>query len=232
MTAFPLRACVTVQRRSGTPYHHGHSDEFRGFVLAATTRQCIGRYRECAPRGRESCPAHTGGRRAVGGIGNCQPRRKNWSCPHRRSFEETIHAYLSCGCNAIEAAKSLDVHVNTVRYRLSRVEAALFGIDLDDPETRLLVWLQLQARHNQKLDPLLPMRGTHAGRPENRGRAIAPRHGQGHAPCALSGTVPDGGTAGPAPRRLDRVVRETAGRTGQPHLTHAQLSGAVPACPL
>ena len=66
---------------------------------------------------------------------------------HKKAFEETIHAYLSCGGNAIEAAKSLDVHVNTVRYRLSRVEP-LFGIDLDDPETRLLVWLQLWARHN------------------------------------------------------------------------------------
>ena len=66
---------------------------------------------------------------------------------HKKAFEETIHAYLSCGGNAIEAATSLDVHVNTVRYRLSRVEP-LFGIDLDDAETRLLVWLQLWARHN------------------------------------------------------------------------------------
>lgn len=66
---------------------------------------------------------------------------------HKKSFEETIYAYLSCGGNAIDAAKSLDVHVNTVRYRLSRVEP-LFGIDLDDAETRLLVWLQLWARHN------------------------------------------------------------------------------------
>jgi PucR C-terminal helix-turn-helix domain len=66
---------------------------------------------------------------------------------HKKSFEETIHAYLSCGGNAIDAAKSLDVHVNTVRYRLSRVEP-LFGIDLDDAETRLLVWLQLWARRN------------------------------------------------------------------------------------
>ncbi|CAI3793663.1 PucR family transcriptional regulator [Pseudarthrobacter sp. MM222] len=66
---------------------------------------------------------------------------------HKKAFEETIHAYLSCGGNAIEAAKSLDVHVNTVRYRLSRVES-LFGIDLDDAETRLLVWLQLWARRN------------------------------------------------------------------------------------
>jgi hypothetical protein len=66
---------------------------------------------------------------------------------HKKSFEETIYAYLSCGANAIDAAKSLDVHVNTVRYRLSRVQP-LFGIDLDDAETRLLVWLQLWARHN------------------------------------------------------------------------------------
>jgi sugar diacid utilization regulator len=66
---------------------------------------------------------------------------------HKKSFEETIYAYLSCGGNAIDAAKSLDVHVNTVRYRLSRVEP-LFGIDLDDAETRLLVWLQFWARHN------------------------------------------------------------------------------------
>lgn len=66
---------------------------------------------------------------------------------HKKSFEETIYAYLRCGGNAIEAAKSLDVHVNTVRYRLSRV-APLFGLDLDDADTRLLVWLQLWARHN------------------------------------------------------------------------------------
>lgn len=66
---------------------------------------------------------------------------------HKKSFEETIRAYLSCSGNAMEAAKALNVHVNTVRYRLSRV-TSLFGLDLDDPETRLLVWLQMWARHN------------------------------------------------------------------------------------
>ncbi|SFT95513.1 CdaR family transcriptional regulator [Arthrobacter sp. ov118] len=66
---------------------------------------------------------------------------------HKKSFEETLYAYLSNGGNAMDAAKSLDVHVNTVRYRLSRVQP-LFGIDLDDAETRLLVWLQLWARSN------------------------------------------------------------------------------------
>lgn len=66
---------------------------------------------------------------------------------HKKAFEITIYAYLSCGGNAIDAAKSLDVHVNTVRYRLSRVQP-LFGVDLDDAETRLLLWLQLWARQN------------------------------------------------------------------------------------
>ncbi|MGO4193484.1 helix-turn-helix domain-containing protein [Arthrobacter sp. YAF17] len=40
--------------------------------------------------------------------------------------------------------------VNTVRYRLSRVEP-LFGIDLDYPATRLLVLLQLWARRQLAL---------------------------------------------------------------------------------
>ena len=66
---------------------------------------------------------------------------------HKKTFAETLYAYLSCGGNAVDAARALDVHVNTVRYRLSRVQP-LFGLDLEDPETRLLVWLQLWAQHN------------------------------------------------------------------------------------
>ncbi len=65
----------------------------------------------------------------------------------KTSFEETIRIYLDQGGNAIEAAKRMGLHVNTVRYRLSRVEP-LFGLNLEDPETRLLLWLQLWARHN------------------------------------------------------------------------------------
>lgn len=63
------------------------------------------------------------------------------------SFEETIRIYLDSGGNAIEVAKRLGVHVNTIRYRLSRIEP-VFGLNLNDPETRLLVWLQLWARHS------------------------------------------------------------------------------------
>jgi hypothetical protein len=65
----------------------------------------------------------------------------------KTAFEETLRIYLDCAGNSIEVAKQLGVHVNTVRYRLSRVEP-LFGLDLTDPETRLLLWLQLWAKHN------------------------------------------------------------------------------------
>ena len=62
-------------------------------------------------------------------------------------YEETIRTYLDCEANAIETARRLGLHPNTVRYRLSRVER-LFGLRLDDPESRLLMWLELWANHN------------------------------------------------------------------------------------
>ncbi|GAB3042681.1 helix-turn-helix domain-containing protein [Parafrigoribacterium mesophilum] len=60
------------------------------------------------------------------------------------AFGQTLRTYLDCKGNAIETATALGLHANTVRYRLSRVEE-LFGIRLEDPETRLLLWLQLRA---------------------------------------------------------------------------------------
>lgn len=62
------------------------------------------------------------------------------------AFELTVRTYLDCNSNAIETAGRLGLHANTVRYRLSRI-APLFGVELEDPDTRLLVWLQLSARH-------------------------------------------------------------------------------------
>lgn len=65
----------------------------------------------------------------------------------KSSYEETIRTYLDCNENAIETATRLGLHANTVRYRLSRLEP-LFGLRLHDPETRLLVWLQLWANQS------------------------------------------------------------------------------------
>jgi hypothetical protein len=63
------------------------------------------------------------------------------------AFELTLLTWLDCGANAIETANRLGLHPNTVRYRLSRMEPQ-FGVRLDDPETRLLLWLQLWARQH------------------------------------------------------------------------------------
>lgn len=62
----------------------------------------------------------------------------------KTSYETTIRTFLNCNSNAIETAAKLGLHSNTVRYRLSRVEP-LFGVNLDSPDARLLVWLQLSA---------------------------------------------------------------------------------------
>lgn len=43
----------------------------------------------------------------------------------------------------VRAAKLLAVHPNTCRYRLRQAQRHL-GIDLDDPDERLVLWLQLR----------------------------------------------------------------------------------------
>ena len=50
------------------------------------------------------------------------------------SLAETLRAYLDVQCNAADAAAALNVHVNTVAYRLRRVQE-LLGIDLRSPTT-------------------------------------------------------------------------------------------------
>ncbi|NMO36872.1 PucR family transcriptional regulator [Streptomyces sp. GMY01] len=52
----------------------------------------------------------------------------------------TLAAFLDAGCDVPAAARRLVVHPNTLRYRLGRVRER-YGIDLADPDTRLLVAL-------------------------------------------------------------------------------------------
>jgi DNA-binding PucR family transcriptional regulator len=55
----------------------------------------------------------------------------------------TLRAYLDAHGDAAAAARRLDVHVNTLRYRLRRV-VELTGLDLTDPDERLVAELQLR----------------------------------------------------------------------------------------
>jgi len=62
----------------------------------------------------------------------------------RRGSEHlhTLRTYLRAASNAGEAARRLDIHPTTLRYRLSRIQA-LSGLDLSDPTVRLVCQLLL-----------------------------------------------------------------------------------------
>ena len=58
-------------------------------------------------------------------------------------YLETLRAYLAAFGDVPVAASSLQVHPNTFRYRLRRL-IEMFEVDLEDPDTRLLLDLQLR----------------------------------------------------------------------------------------
>ncbi|HEV7679942.1 MAG TPA: helix-turn-helix domain-containing protein [Candidatus Dormibacteraeota bacterium] len=62
---------------------------------------------------------------------------------HRTHHVATLRAYLDCFGDVLAAARSLGVHHNTYRYRLQKLRQ-LPGIDLDDPDQRLALMLQLR----------------------------------------------------------------------------------------
>jgi sugar diacid utilization regulator len=64
---------------------------------------------------------------------------------HETPYGESVLAYLAAYADVPAAAESVNVHPNTFRYRLRRVRE-LFDLDLEDPDVRLVVWLQLRAR--------------------------------------------------------------------------------------
>ena len=68
----------------------------------------------------------------------------------RRRMEETASAYVREGGNAAAMARSLDLHPQTVRYRLGRLRD-LLGEQLDDPDARLELELALRGSQSRRL---------------------------------------------------------------------------------
>ncbi|MFG3257219.1 PucR family transcriptional regulator [Streptomyces sp. NPDC048172] len=62
---------------------------------------------------------------------------------HGTEYARTLTAWFDAGCDVARAAKALSVHPNTCRYRLRQVGRQL-GVALDDPDERLVLWLQLR----------------------------------------------------------------------------------------
>jgi DNA-binding PucR family transcriptional regulator len=63
----------------------------------------------------------------------------------RARMAETALAYVREGGNAAAMARALDLHPQTVRYRLARLRD-LLGDQLDDPDARLELELALRAQ--------------------------------------------------------------------------------------
>ncbi|MBT2523018.1 CdaR family transcriptional regulator [Arthrobacter sp. ISL-28] len=58
-------------------------------------------------------------------------------------FAASISAWLEAAGDVSTAASALHIHANTLRYRLRRV-SELFGLDLNHPDDRLGIWIQLR----------------------------------------------------------------------------------------
>ncbi|MGA5038505.1 PucR family transcriptional regulator [Streptomyces capoamus] len=62
---------------------------------------------------------------------------------HGTAYARTLVCWFDAGCDMAGAARLLAVHPNTCRYRLRQLQQHT-GIDLDDPDERLVLWLQLR----------------------------------------------------------------------------------------
>lgn len=63
---------------------------------------------------------------------------------------DTLQAFTDHGGHWGQAAESLELHRHTLRYRVSQI-TAITGLDLDDPESRLQVWMAVKARETLNL---------------------------------------------------------------------------------
>ncbi|MER6943029.1 helix-turn-helix domain-containing protein [Nonomuraea sp. NPDC000554] len=59
---------------------------------------------------------------------------------------DSVPAWIECNGDVRAAAERLGVHPNTIRYRIRRLAAR--GLDLNDPDTRLTVWLRSRLRRD------------------------------------------------------------------------------------
>jgi hypothetical protein len=61
------------------------------------------------------------------------------------AYVDTLEAFLECNMNIAETIKKIYMHRNTFLYRIGRIKE-LLGMDLSDPDTRLLLRIILKLR--------------------------------------------------------------------------------------
>ena len=62
---------------------------------------------------------------------------------HHSDFVQTLQVYLTCERSNVETAKALNLHRNSLSYRLAKLQE-LLEADLDDADTRLHLLLSFQ----------------------------------------------------------------------------------------
>jgi len=70
---------------------------------------------------------------------------KAYDALHRSDLEATLEAFLACSTSWTRCAELMHVHVNTLRYRIARIEE-LTGRSLADLETQVDLFLALRLR--------------------------------------------------------------------------------------
>ena len=76
----------------------------------------------------------------------------DYDARQKNELLKTLEAFFACLGNLARTADMLHVHRNTLLYRLQRIKE-ISGLDLDDAEDRLALWLALKAhRVLQRLD--------------------------------------------------------------------------------
>ncbi|ONI88664.1 hypothetical protein ALI144C_06470 [Actinosynnema sp. ALI-1.44] len=74
----------------------------------------------------------------------------------RTHYAASVTAWLDAAGNVGDAARQLNVHPNTLKYRLRRVHD-LFGVDLlGHPDDRLSCWLHLRLQQDQAVSSTVP----------------------------------------------------------------------------
>jgi DNA-binding PucR family transcriptional regulator len=66
-----------------------------------------------------------------------------YDATHDTRLLATLKAYFEAGCRNQQCADALEIHVTTLRYRLTRI-AELFGLDLESATKRFDVELALR----------------------------------------------------------------------------------------
>lgn len=77
--------------------------------------------------------------------GDAVAKMLTYDSANSSDYVATLRAFFTAHGNISDMAQILHVHANTCRYRLGRI-AELFGVDLDDQDARLVLWLQLRLR--------------------------------------------------------------------------------------